>query len=228
MCGRFKRSVTWAEYFEYLSLSTPTPNVPPHYNVAPTDEVYIVRNSHDGGDPELATVRWGLVPHWSKDKKSAAKNINARSETVSEKPSFREAFARRRCLVLTDGFYEWRKEGKIRQPYMITLRDGGPSVFAGLWERWRPANQDEGVLDTCTIITTEANAVLRDIHSRMPVILDQSDHATWLGEANAPHERLNLLRPLPDDRVAITKVTTRVNSVANDDAACTEPELTLL
>ena len=228
MCGRFKRSVTWAEYFEYLGLSTPTPNAPPRYNVAPTDEVYIVRNSREGGDPELATVRWGLVPYWSKDKKSAAKNINARSETVSEKPSFREAFTRRRCLVLADGFFEWRKEGKIRQPYMITLRDGGPFVFAGLWERWRPANEDEGVLETCTIITTEANAALRDIHARMPVILEQRDHATWLGEASAPHEWLDLLRPLPDDHVAITKVSTRVNSVANDDAACTEPELTLL
>ena len=190
--------------------------------------MYVVRNVRDGIENELAVVRWGLVPYWSKDKKSAAKNINARAETVAEKPSFRDAFAHRRCLVLADGFYEWRKEGKVRQPYMITLADGSPFVFAGLWERWRPANDDGDVLETCTIVTTDANIALRDIHPRMPVILQRHDHETWLNNDNPPHAWLDLLQPLPDDMVAVTKVTTRVNSVANDDAQCMEPELTLL
>lgn len=227
MCGRFKRSVTWAEYFEYLGLTTPTPNAPPRYNVAPTDEVHIVRSPRTGGERELVVVRWGLVPYWSKDRKSAAKNINARAETVAEKPSFRDAFARRRCLVLADGFYEWRKEGKVRQPYMITLKDGGPFVFAGLWERWQSANDEEGTLETCTIITTDASSVLRDVHPRMPVILRSHDHDKWLDEDDAG-ARTDLLRAFPDELLAITKVSTRVNSVANDDTACMEPELTLL
>jgi putative SOS response-associated peptidase YedK len=226
MCGRFKRSVTWAEYFEYLGLNVPMPNAPPRYNVAPTDEVYVVRNGRAANERELVVVRWGLVPYWSKDQKSAAKNINTRAETVAEKPSFRDAFARRRCLVLADGFYEWRQEGKLRQPYLITLKDGGPFVFAGLWERWHSANDEDSALETCTVVTTEASPVLHDIHSRMPVILQSHDHDMWLDGDDVP-ARSSLLRPLPDDLIAITKVSTRVNKVANDDAACMEPELTL-
>ncbi|MDA0261046.1 MAG: SOS response-associated peptidase [Proteobacteria bacterium] len=229
MCGRFKRSVTWAEYFEHLGLNAPTPNAPPRYNIAPTDEVYVVRQAATGVGRELVTVRWGLVPYWAKDPKSAAKNINARAETVAEKPSFRDAFARRRCLVLADGFYEWRKEGNLRQPYLITSNTGGPFVFAGLWERWRPrsANDDIGVLDTCTIITTDAAPSLHEIHHRMPVILRPQDRDVWLDTEDSA-ARLALLRPLPDELLAVTKVSTLVNSVANDDAACIEPELTLL
>ncbi len=219
--------MTWAEYHAYLGLNIPTPNAPPRYNIAPTDEVYVVRKSRDGDQCELVAVRWGLVPYWSKDRKSAARNINARAETIDRKPTFREAFARRPCLVLADGFYEWRKEGRVRQPYMITLSDGGPFSFAGLWERWRLADGNEEVLETCTIITTNANESLRGIHPRMPVILQPGDHDIWLDRDDVT-ARKQLLRPLPDELVAITRVSTRVNSVANDDDTCMEPESTLL
>ena len=227
MCGRFKRSETWAQYYAYLGLNTPIPNAPPRYNVAPTDEVYVVRKSKGGITHELVTLRWGLVPYWAKDAKSAAKNINARAETVDEKPSFREAFANRPCLVLADGFYEWRKEGRGRQPYMITLTNGGPFVFAGLWEKWRATNENNQSLETCTIVTTDASDVLSEIHPRMPVILKPEDHATWLDRDDLI-ARKQLLRPLPRELLAITRVSTRVNSVANDDVACMAPELSLL
>lgn len=223
MCGRFKRSLTWAEHGACFEPDSPTPNAPPRYNIAPTDEVYAVRRSAGGAGRELVALRWGLVPYWSKDRKSAARNINARAETIDTKPTFREAFARRPCLVLADGFYEWRKEGAVRQPYLVTLSDGGPFAFAGLWERWRPAPGSEEVLETCAIITTDANRRLREIHPRMPVILQPRDHETWL-DREAATARRKLLRPLPEAHLAVVRVGTRVNSVANDDAGCMEPE----
>jgi len=216
MCGRFKRSLTWAEHRACFGPDSPTPNAPPRYNIAPTDEVYAVRRA-GGGGRELVALRWGLVPYWSKDRKSAARNINARAETIDTKPAFREAFARRPCLVLADGFYEWRKEGAVRQPYMVTLRDGGPFAFAGLWERWRPAPGSGEVLETCTIITTDANRRLREIHPRMPVILQRDAYDAWLAGEDVP------LAPYPAGDMTAHPVSTLVNRPANDDPRCVEP-----
>ncbi len=226
MCGRFKRSVTWAEYYAYLALTGAVPNAPPRYNVAPTDPVYAVRRA-SAGSPELVTLRWGLIPAWAKDAKGGAMMINARADTIAEKPAYCEAFVQRRCLILADGFYEWKLEGKIKQPYLIARHDGGPFAFAGLWERWRPPGSGGEPIESCTIVTTDANALLRPIHERMPVILDRADHDAWLGAAD-PVAAKALLRAYPDAEIAVTRVSTRVNSVRNDDAACAEPERMLL
>ncbi|MSP51052.1 MAG: SOS response-associated peptidase [Alphaproteobacteria bacterium] len=225
MCGRFKRSVTWAEYFEYLSLTGAIPNAPPRYNIAPTDPVHAVRIGADG-QSELATFRWGLIPAWAKDLAFGAKTINARADTLKEKPAFRDAFARRRCLILADGFYEWKIEGKIKQPYLIAPPDGRPFVFAGLWDRWHPpAPGGAGPIQSCTIVTTEANEELRVLHERMPVILPKRDHESWL-RASAGATPDALLKPYAGE-LAVTRVSIRVNSVKNDDAGCIEPEQTL-
>ncbi|MBM3509747.1 MAG: SOS response-associated peptidase [Alphaproteobacteria bacterium] len=227
MCGRFKRSVTWAEYYAYLTLTGAVPNAPPRYNIAPTDPVYAVRRA-PAGAPELVTLRWGLIPAWAKDAKGGAMMINARADTIAEKPAYREAFVHRRCLVLADGFYEWKLEGKIKQPYLITRRDGGPFAFAGLWERWQRRGPGGGEpIESCTIVTTDANARLRPIHDRMPVILARADHDAWLGAADPAAAKM-LLQPYPDADLAVTRVSTWVNSVKNDDAACAEPERRLL
>jgi putative SOS response-associated peptidase YedK len=226
MCGRFKRSVTWAEYYAYLSLTGAVPNAPPRYNIAPTDPVYAVRRASAGAF-ELVTLRWGLIPAWAKDAKGGAMMINARADTIAEKPAYREAFVRRRCLILADGFYEWKLEGKVKQPYLIALKGGGPFAFAGLWERWQPRSAGGEPIESCTIVTTEANARLRPIHERMPVILEHADHAAWLGGAD-PAAAKTLLKPYPEADIAVTRVSTRVNSVKNDDAACAEPERLLL
>jgi putative SOS response-associated peptidase YedK len=149
--------------------------------------------------------------------------INARAESVADKPAFREAFRRRRCLVVADGFYEWRKTGGAKQPYRVTLADGAPFGFAGLWESWRDRAGGETV-ETCTIITTTANRALAAIHERMPVILAPEDHEAWL--ATAPEragDLTKLLRPYPDDGVVAYPVSTRVNAVRNDDAECVAP-----
>ena len=222
MCGRFKRTLTWDEYRIHLGLDMALPNAPPRYNIAPTDAVHVVRGAAGGGARELVAVRWGLVPFWAKDRRSAARNINARAETVAARPAFRDAFARRPCLVLADGFYEWRREGAVRQPYLVTLAGGGPFAFAGLWERWRPEDAAAPALETCAIITTDANERLRAIHPRMPVILRPGDHDTWLAGGRAA-ARVKLLRPLPADDTAVVRVGTRVNSVAHDDPGCVAP-----
>lgn len=217
MCGRFTLGSGPEEISRAFGIPRPTDLVP-RYNVAPTQRVAAVRSS--GAGRELVFLRWGLIPSWSRDKAIGARLINARGETVAEKPSFRSAFQHRRCLVLADGFYEWKASGKEKQPYYITLRDGGPFALAGLYERWEG---DAEVIESCTIITTGANELMRPLHDRMPVILAPCDHGTWL-DAQWPTEDLaRLLRPYPGDAMRATPVSTRVNSPRNDDAACVEP-----
>lgn len=197
-------------------------NVPVRYNVAPTQDVPVVR-AVGGGGRELATPRWGLVPPWAKEASFGAKLINARAETVDRLPSFRAAFRRRRCLVAADGFYEWRKTEKgPKQPYLIELADGQPFAFAGLWERWEKS-PDGRPLETCTIITTEANPLLRPIHDRMPAILAPASQDAWLDWEGFDVERAKaLLNPYPAEAMAAHPVSPRVNDVKNDDPACIE------
>jgi len=192
-------------------------NLPPRYNVAPSQEVWIIRRKEGGR--ELLTMRWGLVPAWARDTKIAAHTVNARSETVAEKPSFRDAFAKRRCIVPADGFYEWDKAASPRQPYRFVRKDGEPMALAGLWE----TNEKLG-LTTFTIVTTRANRHLEAIgHDRSPVILEPEDTATWLDPA-APQQALDqLMLPFPDERLDSYAVSTTVNSVRNDVPECIEP-----
>jgi putative SOS response-associated peptidase YedK len=172
----------------------------------------------------LALLHWGLIPSWAKDAKIAASLINARSETLAEKPAFRTALARRRCLVLADGFYEWKKEGKQKLPYCFELANQQPFAFAGLWERWRgPQGSDGPPLESCTIVTTTANDLCRPIHERMPVILEPADYDLWLDPAvNDSQRLLPLLAPYAADEMQTRPVNPRVNNVRNDDPSLLE------
>ena len=197
-------------------------NLQPRFNIAPTQMAPVVRRSDDGR--QMYMLRWGLIPSWSKDKNIASKLINARGETVAQKPSFRDAYKKRRCLVPVDGFYEWRKEGEAKQPYRIGFRGGTPFVFAGLWESWTvPDGQEDAgdVIETYTIVTTEANPKIAPIHHRMPVIVDPSDYDLWLN--GAPDDAANVIRAFPPEEMAFYRVSTRVNNVRNDDESCIEP-----
>ena len=212
-----------------MPTSEPPPdNLQPRYNIAPSQEVLIVRLSAHGGR-KAVRLRWGLVPSWAKDTTRAARCINARAETVDTLPTFRDAFKKRRCLVLASGFYEWRKvTAKEKQPRYITARDGRPMAFAGLWERWTPKDGGQPV-ETFAIITTAANALLSPLHDRMPVVLDEAKQAIWLGEQNAaPSELKAMLQPYPPERMQVWPVDKRVGNVKNDDPALIERTSNLL
>ncbi|MGY0712171.1 SOS response-associated peptidase [Azospirillum argentinense] len=200
------------------------PNLQPRWNVAPTQPVPAVRREEDGR--HLVTLRWGLVPFWADDPSIGARLINARGETLAEKPSFREAFRKRRCLVPVDGFYEWKAEGKRKQGYAIRRRDRAPFAFAGLWERWNGPKGGPALaepVETLTIVTTTANAVLKPLHDRMPVILDETDWDLWLDPAAPLPVLEGLLKPAPDALLEAHPVGPRVNNVRNDDEACAAP-----
>ena len=217
MCGRYFQQRGPAELARYFETVNALPNLAASWNRAPTQDALVVRRHPETGQRHLDPVRWGLVPRWAKDASGAAKMINARSESIAEKPAFREAFRKRRCLVTADGFYEWQVAGKTKQPYAVALADGAPMALAGLWEGWRSPEGE--ILRTCTIVTTEANEKLAPLHHRMPVILPRATWPAWLGEAPAePEELLALLRPCPPDMVAAWPVSPRVNKVAENDA----------
>lgn len=215
MCGRYTLGVPpvrIAEIFDLLE----TPELAPRYNIAPTQEAPVVLGS--GGRRTLELRRFGLVPFWAKDPTIANRLINARAETVEEKPSFRTAFRRHRCLVPADGFYEWKPAGRRKQPYWIHRHDGLPFAMAGLCERWHADREDE--IRSFTIVTTEANPIVRPIHARMPVILDADAWDEWL-DPKAPVEALRaLLHPAPSEDFDTRRVSTLVNSPAVDDPRC--------
>ena len=225
MCGRFTliEAIPWLA--EIMGLENPEKvgDVPPRYNVSPGTEVAIVRakESTEKNARELALARWGLVPFWAKEPDFGARTINARSETAARKPAFRAAFRYRRCLIPADGFYEWAGSGRKKQPFFIHLENGKPFAFAGLWESWTGA--DGSVLETCTILTTEANEKLAELHHRMPVILPEASYADWLNPRENRAKVLQpLLKPYPSDAFAYYPVSERVNSPRNDDAGCLE------
>jgi putative SOS response-associated peptidase YedK len=221
MCGRYSLT-TAPEALRRLFDFDTTPNLAPRYNIAPTQSAPVVRAA-GGGGRELAMLRWGLIPSWAKDASVGGKMINARSETVAEKPSFRSAFRQRRCLVPADGFYEWRREGEIKQPYRIGMKDGHAFAFAGLWESWRESEDGEAV-ESFTILTCEANRKLRPIHPRMPVILTPESYETWLDTSPGSAERaMSVPRPFAVEPMAFYRVSTRVNSPRNDDPDCLKP-----
>ena len=222
MCGRYTLTVT-PELLRKLFGFDVTPNFAPRFNIAPTQPSPVVRGT-SGGGRRVDLLRWGLIPSWSKDASIASKLINARGETVAAKPSFRSAYAERRCLIPADGFYEWRTEDGKKQPYRIGFKGGGAFAFAGLWESWvapdGATNAGETV-ETFAIVTTDANPKIRPIHHRMPVIVDPGDYDLWLG--GEPQAAQAVIRPFPPDDMAFYRVTTRVNNVRNDDDFCIAP-----
>lgn len=223
MCGRFTLRAPASVIAEQFSLFD-LPSLSPRYNIAPTQTVAVVRQVGESGGAgrELVNLRWGLIPHWAKDPAIGNRMINARSESVAKKPAYRTALRRRRCLVAADGFYEWQPGGRRKQPYFIHMKDDRPFGFAGLWETWE--GPENSYIESCTIITTDANALVAPIHDRMPVIVDPKDYGLWLDTSvQDPAPLLPLLRPFQGDLLVAEPVGTRVNSPANDDAACIAP-----
>ncbi len=220
MCGRFTLHTPAAELAEFFSLFR-EPHVVPRYNIAPSQPVAAIRFDEQATPREWVHLRWGLIPSWAKDPKIGYRTINARAESIATKPAFRAAFKRRRCLIPADGFYEWKAgESKQKQPYFIALPDGGPFAFAGLWEHWTDPEGSE--IESCTIVTTEANEQMAALHERMPVILHPEDYDRWLDPARDDRADLeSLLRPYAD-KLAFRAVSPRVNSPKNDSADCLE------
>jgi putative SOS response-associated peptidase YedK len=218
MCGRFTLRTPQGVLVEQFRLKS-IPPLQPRFNIAPTQQIGVVRQT-EPAQREFAWLQWGLVPRWAKDPKVASQMINARAETAAERPAFRDAFRRRRCLIVADGFYEWKKAGRQKQPYHIRMKDGRPFAFAGLWERW--GDEDEK-LESCTILTTNANELCAPMHDRMPVILGPADYDRWLDASLVDRAELQfMLEPYPADEMAAEPASPRVNSVANDDAGCIE------
>lgn len=220
MCGRFTLRTPAHQLVEPFGL-TGVPDIPLRYNIAPSQPVPAVRTGTEG-ERELVFLHWGLVPSWSKDRTSSSHMINARAETVPDKPSFRAAWKRRRCLVLADGYYEWKKGGPHKQPYWIHLRGGQPFGFGGLWESWTdPASPDGTPLQSCTIITTQANESTREIHDRMPVIVPAELYPQWLALTPLPEDlREVVLRPYPADEIVADPVSTYVNNPRHEGPEC--------
>lgn len=221
MCGRFTLRAGAGELMRFFGLEG-VADFPARYNIAPTQTVAIVRHSASGR--ALDFVRWGLIPSWSRDPRIGSSLINARSETAAEKPSFRTAFRKRRCVIPCDGFYEWEAVAgqKLKQPWLIGVRDSPLFGFAGLWESWHAPTGE--TVETCSILTTSSNELLRPLHDRMPVILDPSDFERWLVPDVQTAETLRaLMVSFPADRMQRFRVSTLVNSPKNETAECVRP-----
>ena len=212
MCGRYSLKADIAQLAMRFEFAADEVMHEPAYNITPTQQVLTVTNS---GERHAEYMRWGLIPFWAKDAKIGYRMINARGETVAEKPSFRTAFRRQRCLILADGFYEWQKlGGKQKRPMRITLKSGEPFAFAGLWETWK--NPEGETVKSCTIITTSANEFLRPIHDRMPVILPPEMESFWLDkEIDDPIALTSAIAPYPDDEMEAFEVSPLVNNTRN-------------
>ena len=222
MCGRYTLKAGGQSIARLLGLSE-EPELGSRYNIAPTQQIPVVQE--EDGSRKLEMMHWGLIPSWANDPSIGSRMINARSETVAEKPSYRSAFKRRRALIIADGFYEWKKTEDGKQPYYLRLGSGGPFGFAGLWETWSGAEPEGGKeLRSATIITTEPNEVAAEIHNRMPVILPQELHEAWLDPENDDQEELlSMLAPYPAEEMEAYPVSRRVNRPANNDRSVLEP-----
>ena len=217
MCGRFALHAPPAELVSRFGLAA-SAEFSPRYNIPPGTDIPVIRQSPEG-ERVLHLLRWGLVPHWAKDPAIGSKLNNARGESVAQKPSFRDAFKRRRCLVPASGFYEWKAEGKIKQPYYISPKAGEFIAMGGLWESWRAP--DGSILRTVCIITTGPNAVMEPIHDRMPVIVSPGDWRSWL--TGTPEEIAGMVAPYRDEELQAWPVSRRVSKTQDDDAALIEP-----
>lgn len=220
MCGRYSQSQS-AEIIAKAFQVDSVPALKPRYNIAPTQSVPTVLQTSASTNRQFKMLHWGLIPSWAKDPKMGGRLINARAETVNEKPAFRSAFRQRRCLVLADGFYEWQQQEdkKQKQPFYFRLSDGQPFAFAGLWEHWKGADGEE--IESCTLLTTEPNELMQPIHNRMPVILDPKDYDLWLdSEVKKPELLQPLLRSYQTEEMTAYPVSKTVNKPSNDTAEC--------
>jgi putative SOS response-associated peptidase YedK len=219
MCGRYTLKTPIDALAEYFEVEGYPSSLAPSYNIAPTQEVVAVVEEDE--KRKLEMLRWGLIPSWAKDPSIGNKMINARAETVSEKPSFRSAFKKRRCLIVADGFYEWQKTDSGKQPYHFKMKDSSPFAFAGLWESWDKEGEE---IRSCSIITTDANDLMNEIHHRMPVILRPENYGAWLDQGFEEKEALmDLLRPYPSDEMEDYAVSRRVNKPSNNEPSVIEP-----
>ncbi|TAJ06965.1 MAG: SOS response-associated peptidase [Nitrospirae bacterium] len=222
MCGRFSQTSSpevVAEQFGFVGVPL---FLTPRYNIAPSQPVAVVRTHHESGMRECVLLRWGLIPSWAKDQAIGYKMINARAETASEKPAFRGPFRSRRCLILADGFYEWQREGRRKQPFYIRLKDRRPFAFAGLWDKWEP--QGGEAVESCTILTTGPNDVLKPIHERMPVIVAPQAYSLWLDPTVQQVEAIRpILQPYSADRMEVYPVSLLVNNSRHNAPTCLEP-----
>lgn len=221
MCGRYRLSRRKELLAEYFDSNFDDLDWEPRYNVAPTQPVPVLR-ADQTGRPWASTMRWGLIPSWAADRNIGARMINARSETANNKPSFREPLQKRRCLIPADGFYEWQRTGKTKLPFCFEVGDGEIFAFAGLWDSWQ--DRDGEMVETCVILTTTPNALLADLHDRMPVILPPELHALWLDSRMQDAKRaIELLKPLDSNLMRRYPVSIRVNQVANEGPECCVP-----
>jgi putative SOS response-associated peptidase YedK len=194
------------------------PDIKPRYNIAPTQQILVLRNDQNN-TPHLDYLRWGLIPHWAKDPSIGNHMINARSETVDEKPSFKSAFKHHRCIIPASGFYEWQKDDGRKQPYYITMKDSGPMLFAGLWDTWK--SLEGNIIESCSILTTTSNEVISPLHERMPVILTKQDIRRWLDIQLIDSDELKpLLIPYKSNLMQLFPVSDMVNSPKNDNPEC--------
>ncbi len=194
----------------------------PRFNIPPSQELLAVRQNPEHGGRELVSLRWGLIPAWARDARIGNRLINARAESLAEKPAFRSAFRTRRCLIPADGFFEWKKRRGKREPYCVRRRDGRPFAFAGLWDQWQ--SPDGELVESCTIITTDANDLIRPFHDRMPVIVDPRDYDRWLDQGPQDPDKLReILKPYPSERLIAYPVSPLVNDPRHDDPDCLEP-----
>lgn len=220
MCGRFSLAILWEQLMEYFQLESMSFEYMPRYNIAPGQliPVLVARN----GKLHAGQLRWGLIPSWAKDEKIGYQTINAKAETLSDKPSFASAFERRRCIIPADGFFEWKKNGASKQPYRITLKSGEPLAMAGLYDTW--TTPDGNQISSCTIITTEPNSLIADLHNRMPAILRHEDIPQWLDRTQFNRQQLQaLLTPYPAEKMQAYAVSPKVGSVKNDTPDLIEP-----
>ncbi len=223
MCGRYTLTSSGDELALLFDLPE-LPLLPPRYNMAPTQGAAVVRVPEPGAPRRLDLLKWGLIPYWAKEASIGNRMINARAESVAEKPAYRWSFKKKRCLVATDGFYEWKKEGKAKQPFLIRREDGKPFAFAGLWSTWKDAEHGGQTVETFTILTTAANDLLRPLHDRMPVIVGRENFDLWLDPKMEDAEKLQpLLVPHAVEGFHAFPVSRLVNSPANEVASCIEP-----
>ncbi len=212
MCGRFVFCSTMQTIIDEFGIGQSSFKLEPRYNIAPSQLITAI---HNDGENRLAQLRWGFIPSWAKDASIGNKMINARAETVAEKPAFKTSFKKRRCLILSDGFYEWQKEGKLKFPVYIHLKSEQPFGFAGLYNTWTSRTGEQ--INTCTIITTMANRLIKPFHNRMPVIISKGERSLWLGpDIHDDKMLLSLLKPFPSDKMKAYEVSTSVNSPSND------------
>jgi putative SOS response-associated peptidase YedK len=217
MCGRYRLSST-ERFLDRFNIENEI-ELAPRYNIAPGQEIPVIRQHKERPVRTASLMRWGLIPYWSKDDKGAYKMINARAETVAERPAFRDAIQRHRCLIPANGFYEWQRREAGKQPFHFGMADGSLFAFAGIWDRWKSPTGD--LVESCSILTTTPNVLLADIHDRMPVILPDEDYDLWLDPAFQRGDAvLEMLRPFDASAMRRYPVSIRVNSVNNEDAEC--------